>query len=814
MPDELNSKVRLEIGHVLFLDIVGYSKLLISEQSERLQQLKEIVWATEQFRVAQAEGKLLRLPTGDGGALVFRTSPEAPVLCAQEISKALKTHPELPVRMGIHSGPVNEVSDLNAQANMAGAGINIAQRVMDCGDAGHILLSKRVADDIDDYPEWRPHLHDLGESEVKHGVRLHLFNLYGEDFGNPAVPGKVQSAAKLARRSSRAPWLIAAMVMALAVIAAAIFWQSSRRSVAAATNNATPQPAAPAEKTIAASEKSMAAPEKSIAVLPFENLSSDKENGYFADGVQDEILTDLAKIADLKVISRTSVMQYKTSAPRNLREIGQQLGVAHLLEGSVQRADKKVRVNAQLIDARTDAHQWAENFDRPLDDVFAIQSEIAKAIADQLGAKLSQNEKAAIEKAPTGDLIAYDLYLRARTLSADATSPTRGRHKLPEAARLLDKALARDPQFLLGWCLLANIHALIYWEGFDHTPARLELAGTAVQTALRLQPDAGEAHLASANYLYLGFRDYEGARAELALARRTLPNTAQVFEYTGYIDRRQGRWEKATQNLERALDLDPRNFYVLQQIAGVYDAQRRYTDEIRVLERALTIVPGDYGTRIYRAQVEFDWRANIKPFQTTLAAIFAENPSAASDADDDVGLALCERTSAAAARALSHYPRDGVVNNGVNFPLNYWEGVVARWEGDAAKAQSAFGAARAEVAITLEKQPDFAAALSLLGMIDAGLGRKDEALREGRRACELLPISKDALDGVAFAVNLAQIYAWVGEKDLAIEQIAAIERVPSYLSYGCLKLQPQWDSLRGDPRFEKILTSLAPKDQK
>ncbi|HEX4638649.1 MAG TPA: FlgO family outer membrane protein, partial [Chthoniobacterales bacterium] len=401
MPGEPQPKLRLEIGHVLFLDIVDYSKLLISEQGARLQKLKEIIWATEQFRAAQAEGKLLRLPTGDGGALVFRTSPEAPVLCAQEISRALKSRPDLPVRMGIHSGPVNEVSDLNEQLNMAGAGINFAQRVMDCGEAGHVLLSKHVADDIDDYSEWRPYLHDLGECEVKHGVRVHLFNLYGEDFGNPAVPAKVQSAAKLARTGSRTPWLIAAMVMALAVIAAAMFWQRSQRTSAPQSSNA--------------------APEKSIAVLPFENLSDEKQNTYFADGVQDEILTDLAKIADLKVISRSSVMQYKSGVARNLREIGQQLGVAHLVEGSVQRAANKVRVNAQLIDARTDAHQWAQVYDRPLDDVFAIQSEIAKAIAEQLQAKLSPNEKAAIEKPPTTDLAAFDLYTRAKTLLLSTT---------------------------------------------------------------------------------------------------------------------------------------------------------------------------------------------------------------------------------------------------------------------------------------------------------------------------------------------------------------------------------------------------------
>ena len=549
---------------------------------------------------------------------------------------------------------------------------------------------------------------------------------------------------------------------------------------------------------------------KSIAVLPFENLSDEKENAYFADGVQDEILTDLGKIADLKVISRTSVMQYRSRAARNLREIGQQLGVSHLLEGSVQRASGKVRVNAQLIDARTDVHLWAQTYDRDLADVFAIQSEIARTIADQLQAKLSPGEKAAIGQPPTTNLIAYDLYLRAQALYSDTTDQIHAKEKRPQAERLLNEAVARDPRFLLAWCLLAKVHGDMYWSGFDHTPARLDLAKAAVQTALRIDPDAGAAHLALAYYAYHGFRDYGRARTELAIARRTLPNNAEVFEYTGYIDRREGHWEEATRNLERALELDPRNFDILQQLALAYQAQRRYPDQIRTYDRALTIVPADPFTRISRAEAEVDWRGDIKPYQTMLATLTAEDPSAATDADDP-NYALCERTPAAAARFLTNYPRDGLVNSGVRYPHAYFEGVVAHCFGDLAKAQAAFTAARSEVAQAVEKQPDFAAAFSLLGMIDAGLGRKEEALREGRRACELLPISKDGIDGAALAVNLAAIYAWAGEKDLAVEQIAAVERVPNLLSYGLLKLHPQWDSLRGDPRFEQILASLAPK---
>ncbi len=545
--------------------------------------------------------------------------------------------------------------------------------------------------------------------------------------------------------------------------------------------------------------------------MPFENLSDNKENAYFADGVQDEILTDLAKIADLKVISRTSVMQYKTDRARNSREIGKELGVAHLLEGSVQRAGNTVRVNAQLIDTRTDAHSWAEKYDRPLDDVFAIQSEIAKTIADQLKAKLSPSEKAAIEKPATTDLTAYDLYLHAQSLFADSSNQVQARANLTEAARFLDEALTRDPQFLVAWCLLARVHGNIYVDGFDHTPARLEMARSAIDNALRLQPDSGEAHLALADYYYHGFRDYARARIELTNARRTLPNSAEVFEYTGYMDRRQNHWDEATRNLERALELDPRNFFTLAQVALLYHWQHRYADEARTHDRALTIKPADPLTRMLRAAVAADWRADIKPYQETLVAVIAENPGVASDVDDP-NYSLCERTEAAAARTLANYPREGAVYNGITFPHTYWEGVVARWQNDPAKVQAAFSAARSEVEKVVAKQPDFAAGLSLLGLIDAGLGRRQEAVREGQRACELLPISKDAVDGTNFAVNLAQIYAWTGEKDLAIQQIAAVERVPNPLSYGFLKLQPQWDALRKDPRFEKIVASLAPKN--
>jgi len=790
MLTEVTPDPKFEIGHILFVDIVGYSKLLIGEQTELVRQLKETIGECEQFRLAQRQRALVSLPTGDGMALVFRDSTEAPAQCALEIAHALKNHPQLQLRMGIHSGPVNLIKDVNNRANVAGTGINMAQRVMDCGDAGHILLSKHAAEDLEPYARWQAYLHELGEFEVKHGVRVSVVNFCSDKIGNPNVPEKFErtrseEASAVRRRRQRI--LITASLLAIALIIGYWILHQQRTNSLAAI------------------------PLKSIAVLPFQNLSENAENAFFADGVQDEILTDLARIADLKVISRTSVTQYKAGVARNARAIGQALGVAHLLEGSVQRAGDKVRVNVQLIDARNDTHLWGQSYDRDLLDVFAIQSEIAETIAGQLQAKLLPSERTAIERPPTNDFEAYDLYLRAQVIYADVANAVLSREKLPKAQQLLEQATTRDPTFVLAWCLLAKVHGVMYWEGFDRTPERLNQAHAAVETALRLRPDTGEPHLALANYYYQAFRDYDAAGKELQLARKTLPNNPQVFEYAGYIDRRQNRWEQAATNLEHAVELDPQNFRVLQQLALTYQPLRRYREMLQTYDRALKIVPGDPLTRVVRAELAADWRADMRPYQETLATVIAENPSVAPDVDDP-NYSLCERTTAAAERTLANYPRDGESFNGVLYPHAYWEGVVARWEGDEAKARSAFSRARNELEKMLEQQPDFPAALSLLGIVDAGLGRSKEAVSEGRRACELVPVSKDSFDGVAFLVNRAQIYAWIGDKDSAINQITEIERLPNLLSYGFLKLQPFWDGLRGDPRFEKVVASLAPKE--
>jgi serine/threonine-protein kinase len=557
-------------------------------------------------------------------------------------------------------------------------------------------------------------------------------------------------------------------------------------------------------------------PEKSIAVLPFENLSEEKQNEYFADGVQDEILTNLSRIAELKVISRTSVMQYKSGVARNLREIGQQLGVAHLLEGSVQRAANKIRVNAQLIDARTDAHLWAQTYDRDLSDEFAIQSEIAKAIAKQLQARLSPNEKAAIEKPPTTDLAAFDLYTRARTLLLSTAFSANNVQILQQATELLNQAVAQDPAFFEAYYQLAYAHGYAYAVLGDHIPARLALAEAALQAATRLRPDAGETHLARANYLYYCLRDYNGALAELEVARRSLPNDPRIFQLTGFILRRRGQQEEGVRNLERAVELDPRNLYTLNQLALSYQYLRRYPEQAGVLDRALTIVPNDVATKTARALVDFRWKAETRPLHEAIDSILAGSPGAISDAADDwFQCALAERDPTAAERALvalGDNPCWG--DSPVILSHSFGEGLLARMMKDEARAQAAFTKARLEQEKIVQAQPDYGPALCVLGLIDAALGRKEEALREGRRAIELLPVEKDSIIGSQMLVYFAIIAAWVGEKDIASQHLAANgQSTGGYIvaTYGALKLLPFWDPLRGDPRFEKIVASLAPK---
>jgi TolB-like protein len=546
-----------------------------------------------------------------------------------------------------------------------------------------------------------------------------------------------------------------------------------------------------------------------IAVLPFENLSDDKEDAFFADGVQDDILTKLAKIADLKVISRTSVMGYR--GKRDLRQIGRALGVSHVLEGTARRSSGKVHINAQLVDTRTDVGVWADEYERDLNEAFAIPSEIAQKVAEELHAKVSAAEKASIQQPPTADLAAYDLYVRANNLLLTSFSSA-ARAKFLQAADLLNQAVTRDPLFFQAFCQLAHAHGLLYFFGLDHTPARLASMEAAVQAAFRLRPDAGEAHLARAENLYFGYLDYEGALAELELARRSLPNNYLVFAVQGYIQRRQGRWDDSTRNLERAIELDPRNFFLLQQIALSYGLLRRYADEISVLRRALAIEPGDVNTKVALAAVQFHWKADTRPLHETIDSIRATNPAALPNvANDWLSCALAERDVAEATNALNAFGETPLTDYVVHANRALIEGVLARLTKDESKARAAFAVARTLQEKAVQDESDYGPPLCMLGLIDAALGRKEEALREGRRAVELLPLGKDAINGPLMIKYLAMIAAWAGDKDLACEQLAIAVHPPSTVSYGQLKLEPDWDPLRGDPRFEKIVGSLAPK---
>src|SRR5438046_178868 len=442
MTQEASSDVDLEIAHVLFMDIVGYSKLVTDQQRELLNELNKIVRDTPQFKQAEAVGKLIRLPTGDGMALAFFTNPETALKCAIEINQQIRNHPELTLRMGLNSGPVSGVTDVNERSNVAGVGINMAQRVMDCGDAGHILLSSRIADDLSQQSRWRPSLHELGPVEVKHGVKVEIVNFYTDEVGNPQLPGKIKRAQEeqravdhhAARTAARKRSLIIGIPL-LVVAGITGTWLLSHR-------------VAPKSSAIAVS-----IPDKSIAVLPLENLMEEKENAFFADGIQDELLSNLAKIKDLKVISRTSVMQYKTDITRNLKELAQQLGVSNVVEGSVRRSGNHVRVSVQLIDALTDRHIWAQNYDRTLADSLALQGELATQIAAEVGATLSPQEKARVEATPTKNLAAYAAYLPGRALDAGWTTDF---SNLEGAAKSYQDAVTLDPSFALAWVYLSS----------------------------------------------------------------------------------------------------------------------------------------------------------------------------------------------------------------------------------------------------------------------------------------------------------------------------------------------------------------------
>jgi len=790
--------LQLEIAYILLIDVVGYSKLLVNEQIELLQELKQIVRRTECFRAAEATGELIRVPTGDGMALVFFHSPEEPVRCALEISKALQGHPSMQLRMGVHSGPVNRVTDVNEKTNIAGSGINVAQRVLDCGDAGHILLSAHVTEDLAEYRHWQPHLHELGECEVKHGARISVVNLYTEELGNPAVPEKLKAArvaaAAVRRKRAAYQWVSLGVVTLLAAIAVIGFVLFRYRQSPATVESSVPQ--------------------KSIAVLPFENLSEDKANAYFADGIQDEILTRLSKIADLKVISRTSTQHYK-SAPENLRDIARQLSVAHILEGSVQRSGDAVRVNVQLIKAATDSHLWADTFDRKLTDVFSVESEVAKAVADQLRAKLTGEEQQVIAAKPTENTEAYDAYLRG--LAYELKTGNTPANALG-AQKYLREAVRLDPKFALAWALLSHVDARGYIAlNLQPTAALREEARQAAETALTLQPNLGEAVLAKGYYHYACLKDYDTAVRYFEQAHQFLPNSSQIPESLAYVTRRQGKWDRSESYFNEAERLDPRNLRLLTNHAFSYLLLRRFPEALRKLDQVLNITPDDTDTLAYKAAIA--QAQGDLPHASAILGPLYPNADDLDALETQIYQAILERRPAQIIPRLKEIlakpdPALGYRNG----ELRLWLGWAQDVAGNHAGAQESWGQARSELGSFLNEQPKNYRITGGLALANMGLGDKAAALALSEQGIAVLPIEKDAISAADPIEILARVAAQIGEPDRAIAAIQKLLSIPGEGALGkyvpltpaLLRLDPMFDPLRKDPRFQKLCEEKQP----
>jgi TolB-like protein/class 3 adenylate cyclase len=801
MPAEVKKEIQLEIAHVLFTDIVGYSKLPINEQRALVERLNEIVRGTDEFQAAETAGRLIKIPTGDGITLVFYHSPEAPVECALEISRALKNHPELQLRMGIHSGPVSGVIDVTGKANVAGAGINMVQRVMDCGDAGHILLSKHVAEDLEQYPHWQSYLHELGECEVKHGVRVSVVNLYTEELGNPAVPEKLKAAhLAAAARRKRAAFrsLLLGVLVLLAVVGAIglLFFRYAPRFAA----------------------RALAVPKKSIAVLPFENLSEDKANAYFADGTQNEILTKLAGIGDLKVISRTSSAKYK-SKPENLKTVARELGVATVLEGSVQKAGGKVRVNVQLLDARSDSHLWAKSYDRNFTDIFAVESDVAQEIADTLRAKLSPSQASVLATTPTRDTEAYDLFLKGEYQERQAES-TENVEFFDHAATLYRQALARDPNFALAYARLANSRLNRHWFGNRLTYAQLEEVKSDIERALAIAPDLPEAHLAMGLFQYWGRHDYDSALRALDRAIEVQPSNSLSRFCRGAIYRRRGEWRRSLAEFERAMELDPRGTDIPTEIGNSYLNLRRWSDAEHAFARALALDPHNINAAFHLAQTYVNSAGDIRRARRAWEGIAEQKANVGAGGyqivisqmiGESEYLDVLERRFSEALKPWDVPPANtasGRLNQlkaRVGIQVLAGQNAAARPE-----CEEARGLLEAELA---KREPEDRTSVSELAWIYICLGRNVDALRLAREAAESVPIEKDAILGVNFLVGLAQIKAHTGQSEEAVKILRQLLTVPvgEYVSVTRLKIDPVWDPIRDNPSFQKLLSEPEPE---
>jgi TolB-like protein/class 3 adenylate cyclase len=783
MGSEINGESELEIAHVLFIDIVGYSKLLTNEQRERLQELNRIVRETEHFRVAEAAGKLVRIPTGDGMVLAFFTSPDAPVRCAVAISRALRGMTHLPLRMGIHSGPVDLVEDVNDKQNLAGAGVNVAQRVMNCGDAGHILLSARAADDLAQYAEWKTLLHDIGEAEVKHGTTVRVFSLYNGEVGNAQLPQKLQRQRFVRRRRT----VVIGTAAVILVIAAALgFWTWQRQTKLRAQ----------------AASEAAAKTAKSVAVLPFDDLSTDKQNEVFAGGVHREVLTNLAKIADLKVISRSSVMRYKPGTVRNLKQIADELGVAYVVEGSVQREAEHVRVSVELIDATTDTHAWAETYDGNVADVLAFQSEIAQRITNQLGAKLSPRESTELASRPTHDIAAFESYIRARALmeisDADRDDDQR-RDDYTRAVQFIEQAVARDPKFAGAYWALTEANIQLFRNS---NPPNLEFrsrAEAALKEAQRIAPEAGETLHAQARVIYYGYLDFPRALATLERAAKLLPNNAEVTLTRAFLYRRFGRWQESYAQFERATELNPQDPTGYYSAADIARGLRWWDEADRVRARLIKHFPRmTRGARLEQA-VQLRWCGEVEAGNKLMETL-----------DLDV------RTGFVPLFYRSFWKRDyqecrRLLAEAAKYP----DLEPDRWEKELKLAFATKTPGPKQAALEAEKQleerlrhassHDEGELTDTLSCVKFILGKKEEAVRLCEQSVEKHPLSEDALANGDRVKWLAYAYLYAGDQERALQSFAKLVQTPRGEYYGPLNYEPVFDELRKDPRFDKIL---------
>lgn len=795
MSNQPQSGAKLEIAHVLLIDIVGYSKLLIDDQQAAVRELNAAVGGSSEVGAADAAGKLARLPTGDGVALVFFTTPETPVRCAVEITRALRVHdPPLAVRMGVHSGPVTCIQDAGQGTNIAGAGINLAQRVMDCGDAGHILLSQRVAEDLREFREWLPHLHDIGECAVKHEVRVHLFNLQGADFGNPALPSKVAQASAAASRlrRSRFSWRLAAAFFVVVLLVAGWFWTVRR-----------------------ASRPGNAIPAKSIAVLPFKNFSDDKANGYFADGIQDDILTSLAKIRDLRVISRTSVEKYRgDKVIDNLREIAKTLGVGNILEGSVRRVVDRVIMNVQLIDALQDRHLWANRYDLSLQDSLGIDGQIAREVASALRAKLTPDETARVQGKPTDNTQAYDLYLQAKGYEFN---PETFLENYRRAEQLYLQAVTVDPKFALAHARLAATRARIY-HFYEPTEAWEKGARDQAELALQLQPSLGEAHHALGLCYYWFDRDYANALREFDIAKTLLPNDSSVRWDIAAIKRRQGHWQETVSDYLQILVVDPQNPNVVRDLLYAYCALRDWPNAEATGQRLIALSPDSLNAKAQIGYVDFWRRGNTARLKSEMATIPPGKDPDGTFTAFRIDASMIDRDTATAKQVLAGSPLDSFSYfNEVDTPRSFFAGGIALLRDDTATARAELAHARDIFTVSVQEAPNVPERHAFLGLTCALLGEKQRAIAEGTRAVELRPESQDALDGPIMNAVLALIYARLGENDRALTLLEHLLAVPgpvdsaSYsITINDLKFRWEWDPLRNDPRFQKLVAQEHP----